>query len=658
MAAQRGHNARVWIVALFVLGLYCGLLGRLYVIQAKEQGKLQDIARAQHFVRVRKPERRGNILDCRGRVLATSVQVQSVFADPRQMEDPADTARKLARLLNLDATMLASRMERPMGLVCLKRGLSPQEEQALRDAPAVRELGNALEFRQGALYARPAEVRDPATAAAALAPLLGREADELEPDLDGLRRFVWVKRRISDEEAKAVANAKLEGVGFVPEYKRTYPQGELACQLIGFTGLDEQGLEGLEKRLNDLLAPEPGAAKFQRDAAGHYISTPEPQKAPRSGTDVELTIDSVIQGYAEAALRDAWELWAPHGAFAVVVDPRTGDVLAAASLPSYDPNKATSYPPNDLKNRARARYIVDWFEPGSIMKCMVFAAALNERVITEQTPIDCENGCWILGSRRLRDVHPYGTLTAAQVIVKSSNIGTTKIGQKLGPQTLYRYLRAFGFGQPTGFELPGENPGLLRPPSRWTSLSLPSICFGQEVCVNALQMALAYGAIANDGVLMQPRLLKRTKRLDGTWAEHPPKPVRRVLPPAIAQRVRRVLCAVVEEGTGKQARLAAYTVGGKTGTAQKAAGGVFIPGADVCSFVAMAPVEHPRVIVMVTVDDPTRTVGGRHFGGTVAAPVVAQIIKQTLAYLGVPPDKPQALVRLGVGAEAQRGTTQ
>jgi len=289
------------------------------------------------------------------------------------------------------------------------------------------------------------------------------------------------------------------------------------------------------------------------------------------------------------------------------------------------------------------------------MKAFVFSAALNERVVTEQTDFFCENGVWMIGSRPFHDVHAYGHLTAEMVIVKSSNIGAAKMGGKVGPERLYRYLRAFGLGRTTGFDLPGENPGKLYPPSRWTSLSLPSICIGHEVCVNAVQMALAYGAIANDGVLMGPRLVRRIRRADGTWAERPAKPVRQVIPASVAQRVRRVLCRVVEEGTGKAARLPGYTMGGKTGTADKVVRGVYVRGASVCSFAAMAPIEKPQLVVLVSVDEPTKHTGGRFFGGTVAAPVAKQIIKQTLAYLGVAPDKPQALARLGIGTEPQRG---
>ncbi|MBM4036132.1 MAG: penicillin-binding protein 2 [Planctomycetes bacterium] len=657
MAALGGHNARVWAVALFVAALYAGLLGRLYLIQGMEESRFQEIARSQHFVRVPRSERRGSIVDCRGRALATSVQVPSIYADPRLVENPEATARRLADILRLDAALLHSRLVRPTGRVCLKRFLSDAEEAALREEPAVRELGTALEFRDCGLYAKPVEIRDPQAAAAALAPLLDLDQEELATDLDGLRRFVWVKRKVSDEEAKRVAAADIAGVAAWPEYKRTYPQGELGCQLVGFSGLDEQGLEGLEMAWNGLLSPDAGRAELQRDAAGRCISTPNAAAKPaQSGTDLELTIDTVVQGYAEDALHDLMDLWAPKGAFAVVLDPRTGDVLAAASLPTYDPNTPGKYESRDLKQRARARYIVDWMEPGSIMKAFIFSAALAERVVTEETPIFCENGMWLIGSRRFHDVHAYGTLDAAHVIIKSSNIGTAKIGKLLGPDRIHKYLRKFGLGKPTGFELPGENPGKLQPPSRWTSFSLPSICVGQEVCVTSLQMALGYGAIANDGVRMQPRLVRRVRRPDGTWAERPVRAAERVIPASVAQRVRKVLCAVVEEGTGKQARLPAYTIGGKTGTAQKPTVGGFSHSAVMCSFVGMAPIERPRLVVIVTADEPTKTAGGRHFGGTVAAPAVAQIIKRALAYLGVPPDKPQALERLGIATAPQKVT--
>jgi cell division protein FtsI (penicillin-binding protein 3) len=317
-------------------------------------------------------------------------------------------------------------------------------------------------------------------------------------------------------------------------------------------------------------------------------------------------------------------------------------------MPRLDPNDWRRYSRAEREERMRARYAVDWIEPGSVMKPFVFSAAMTEGVVDESTVFYCENGVWILGSRRFHDHHAYGNLTAAQVIIKSSNVGAAKMGTKLGAEPLYRYLRAFGFGQLTGFPVYGENPGLLRPPSQWTSFSLPSISIGQEICVNMMQMTLAYGAIANDGVRMKPRLVRRVRGADGQWRERPVEEATRVIPAEVAQRVRRVLFRTVEDGTGRRAKLDLYSMGGKTGTAQKAVNGRFSHKYVVCSFVAMAPIERPRVVVMVSLDQPSKHPGGqRHFGGTVAAPVVGRIVDQALAYLGVEPDKAQTLARMG-----------
>ena len=658
MPRQGGHDARLWAVAIFVLGLMGGLAGRLCYIQGMDMPRYRALAASQHFAWQDRFERRGDLLDCRRRVIATSVRVPSIFADPSVMEDKEGTARRLAEALGLDEAKLREALLRPKDRVCIKEGLDLAAMQQLREHPVVRELGDALEVADGAVYAMPPKIDCPASTALVLAPVLGMDECELATLLEGQREFVWVKRKATEAERKRVLEMPgLRGLGIVPEYTRTYPHGDLAAQLVGFVGVDEQGLSGVALAADDVLAGKRGRAQYRRDAAGRYISTIRPAgREPEDGLDVQLSLDVVIQGFAEAALKEAWELWAPDGAFAVVIDPSTGDVLAAASLPSYEPARHGDYEHEDLMDRSRARYVVDMIEPGSIMKAFVLSGALAEGLVTEQTVFFCENGVWLIGKRRFHDHHAYGNLTVAEVIIKSSNVGAAKIGTKLGPERLYRYLCQFGFGSPTGFVLTGENPGVLRPPSKWTSFSLPSICVGQEVCVNVLQMALAYGAIANDGVLMAPRVVWRTRRKDGTWAEHPAKAVGRAIPASIAQRVRRVLCSVVEVGTGKQARLPLYSMGGKTGTAQKKIKGGYSHDEVVCSFVAMAPIERPRLVCMVSLDRPRKHTGGRHFGGTVAAPVVGQIVKQSLAYLGVAPDKPQVLARLGIADERDRGT--
>jgi len=488
--------------------------------------------------------------------------------------------------------------------------------------------------------------------------VLARKRSAVLTELEGARQFAWIKRKVTEDERRRVeSDRELSGVAVVPEYRRTYPHGELASQVIGFVGMDENGLEGVEQALEERLSGEPGFLMFERDAAGHPISRGTlPRREPTPGADVELTLDTVIQGFVEAELRAAVELWAPRSATAVVLDPRTGDILAAGSVPGFDPNRPGEYRPADLQDLARARFIVDWMEPGSIMKPFVFCGALVEGAVTEDTVIFCENGVWLVGSRRFHDHHAYGNLTAAEVIIKSSNVGAAKIGTRLGAVKLYTYLRRFGFGLPTGYPVAGENPGRLRPPAVWTSFSVPSVSVGQEVCVNVLQMTLAYATIANDGVRMRPRLFRRVLREDGTWRELPPQPVCRVIPASVAQQVRRILLRTVEQGTGRPARIELYSMGGKTGTAQKAVGLSFSHTRVVCSFAAMAPIEHPRVVVMVSIDEPTRHAGGRHFGGTVAAPVVGRIMNRTLAYLGEPPDWAQTLARLGMAEKREGGT--
>ena len=658
MEPQRGHQGRLWVASIFILGLFAGLLGRLCWIQAKDGQWYRTMARRQHHTRLPLSVRRGSLLDREGRELAVSVAVPSVFVNPRLVDDKAQVARKLAKLLKIDRKDLLERMSKRSEEVCLEPKLSQRELEALTPSVLRHRFGGAVRVADGGLFVRPADVANPRRVAKDLADILSCDDKELLLEIGGYRHFVWVKRKVSETERKRVLAARsLPGVSVTQEYTRRYVHEGLASQLIGFTGIDENGLEGLEATLNDTLSGEPGETVFRRDAAGRRISAVGlPHTDPVPGADVELTLDAVIQAYAEAALKEAWELWAPRAAMAVVVDPRTGDLLAAVSLPSFDANRYASYKPADLKDRLRARYIVDWMEPGSIMKPFVLSGALTEGVVTEDTVIFCENGVWMLGSRRFHDHHAYGNLTAAEVIVKSSNVGAAKVGTRLGPERVYRYLRSYGFGTAVGMPIRGENPGLLRPTARWTGYSLPSISIGQEVCVNMMQMTMAYAAIANDGVRMRPRVVRRVGRPDGSWQETAPKTACRVIPSQVAQRVRRILFRTVEEGTGRRSKLTLYSVGGKTGTAQKAVRGCFSHSAVICSFVGMAPIERPRLVVMVSVDQPTKHTGGRHFGGTAAAPVVGRILNQSLAYLGVEPDKAATLARLAPPQEAQRAT--
>lgn len=660
MEQFRERRARVWVVVIFLLGLFVGLVGRLCWIQAKDAPVYRAIADAQHRVTVPVMVPRGTILDRKGRELAISERKFSLFIDPRIVCDRFKTARRLSELLGVDGDKVLSHLGGTPEPVCLKWGVTEEDVRKLRHSPLYEKVLNPATFLSGgALWAKPERIKDKPAASVEYARALSRKRKAVLEELDGPREFAWVKRRVSEDERRRVAADKdLEGIGIVPEYRRSYPHGDLAAQLVGFVGLDENGLEGIELALDSSLGGEKGFLTFERDAGGHYISSLGlPRRNPVPGADVELTVDAVIQRIVEEELKPMCEKWAPKGAMAIVVDPRTGDILAAASVPSFDPNRYAEYRPEDLRDFARARYVVDMMEPGSIMKPFVLSAALTEGLITEDTVFYCENGVWMIGSRPFHDVHAYGNLSAAEIIIKSSNVGAAKIGTRVGPQRLYSYLRRFGFGQPTGYAIQGETPGHLASPVTWTSFSLPSVCVGQEICVSVLQMTLGFATLANDGVRMRPRLIRRVLREDGSWQEYPPREACRVFPANIAAQVRRILCRAVEEGTGKPARQAAYSIGGKTGTAQKLNpdGRSYSHSKLFCSFVAMAPADRPRIVVMVTADEPTRPVG-RYFGGTVAAPPVGRIINRTLAYLGVPPDKEQTLARLGISETPARVT--
>jgi len=660
MEQFRERRARVWVVVVFLLGLFAGLVGRLCWIQAKDAPVYRAMADSQHRVTVPQAVPRGAILDRTGRELALSTRVYSIFVDPREVCDRLKTSRRLSELLGVEADKVFSRLGGTPEPVCLKWGVTEEDQHELRHSSLYEKvLGPATFVADGALWVKPELIRDKPAASVEYARALSRKRKAVLDELDGPREFAWVKRKVSEDERRRVAGDKdVEGVGIVPEYRRSYPHGDLAAQLVGFVGLDENGLEGIELAMDSSLGGEKGFLTFERDAGGHLISSLGlPRRDPVPGSDIELTLDAVIQKIVEEELKALCEKWGPKGAMAIVLDPRTGDILAAASVPSFDPNRYAEYRPADLRAFARARYVVDMMEPGSIMKPFVLSAALTEGLITEDTVFFCENGCWLIGSRPFHDVHAYGNLSAAEIIIKSSNIGAAKIGTRVGAQRLYSYLRRFGFGQPTGYAIQGETPGRLASPVAWTSFSLPSVCVGQEVCVSVLQMTLGFATIANDGVRMRPRLVRRVLREDGSWQEYPPREVCRVIPASIAAQVRRLLCRAVEEGTGKPARQETYSLGGKTGTAQKLNpdGRTYSHSKFWCSFVAMAPADRPRIVVMMTADEPTKPVG-RYFGGTVAAPPVGRIINRTLAYLGVPPDKAQTLARLGLSETPARAT--
>ncbi|MBI3185524.1 MAG: PASTA domain-containing protein [Myxococcales bacterium] len=481
------------------------------------------------------------------------------------------------------------------------------------------------------IWVDPSLLGDLGQAAKKLAPELALEPSELEARLSKAKRFAWVKRRVRPEEAEAVRALGLPGVGLTKEPRRFYPQRELAGQLIGFVGADGRGLDGLELAFEDELSGESMRVSGYRDARGRKLLTDGlADSIERRGASVTLTIDRHLQFFAEKALSRAAEESKAAAASAVVLDPRTGELLAIANHPRFNPNTPEKSPPEGRRNRAA----LDTFEPGSTFKSFVVAAALEEGRVKPQDGIHCENGAWDIGRHTVHDTHSYGWLSVGKVLQVSSNICAAKIAQALGRDALVDYSARFGFGERAGLSLPGEGKGVVPYPK--AEIAVATQAFGQGLTATAVQLAAAYGALANGGVLMRPYLVSRVVDPDGlALLEGRPVEVRRVVSAETARTVVKMLEAVVEkEGTAPRARLDEYKVAGKTGTAQKAdlvAGGY--SDKRIASFVGLVPSDGPRLVILVVVDEPKTDV----YGGLVAAPVFKEIASAAMPYLGVAP---------------------
>lgn len=444
------------------------------------------------------------------------------------------------------------------------------------------------------------------------------------------KEFLWLKRRLRDDQAEQIRDLGLprDIYGFRNEFLRAYPQGPLAAQVLGVRDIDGKGRGGLEQSLDRLLRGRDGRRAVVRDARGHVIEVSEQvTQAPRPGQTVRLTLDAVIQLHTQRALQEIMEEWKPKSATAIVLDPQTGGVLAMASSPTFDPNHLENVPPVAWKNHA----IASIYEPGSTFKPFVIARALERGVIRKNEMFHCGHGEYRMGRRVLHDHHPYGELSVTDILVKSSNIGMAKIGERLTNRGLYETAVAFGFGRKTGIELPGELQGMLRPLKKWNGYSTGSIPMGQEIAVTPIQLISAMAALANDGRQCTPHLVDYNRSLSGSASG---VIVSRTVNPSIAQWVvREPLTEVVNRGTGKKAQLAGLAVFGKTGTAQKPdpATGAYSSQLHVSSFICGAPAENPRVLVLVVVDEPS--VGKTHYGGTIAAPAAATILKRALHQL-------------------------
>jgi cell division protein FtsI (penicillin-binding protein 3) len=495
----------------------------------------------------------------------------------------------------------------------------------------------AVSIEMDSCYAETRNLESLPDAAAKLAPLLGFRVDELQQKLKASRNFVWLSRRMSPELAKKVRDLDLDGIGFVKESKRFYPNSEVAAHVVGFTGTDPGGLEGVEKKYDSTILGNTGFLVTERDALGRDIDQKKGSegKSGTKGNNVVLTLDKNVQYIAEKELAQAVQKNGAKGGIAIVMEPDTGRVLAMANYPTFNPNSYFKYGPGTLRNRA----ISDSFEPGSTFKILLVATALEDHVIRTGDSFNCENGSYSFSGRTIHDTHHYGNLTVPQILKFSSNIGAAKIGSRLGSERLYAGLTGFGIGEKSDIDLPGEASGMLRPQAKWYGIDLATIAFGQGVTATALQIASAVSAVANGGNLMKPYLVDRVvDDQGGVLKQFAPQVRRRVISEQTAKAVAGMLEGVVNEGgTGTSAAVDGYRVAGKTGTAQKVdpATRGYSAKKRTASFVGFVPLDKPRLTILVVVDEPTTS----PYGGVVAAPAFSAIAQQTLCYLKVPADR-------------------
>ncbi|MCA9063040.1 MAG: penicillin-binding protein 2 [Planctomycetaceae bacterium] len=563
LAENRLGLRRINLLSTGVVLGWLILAGRLIQVQGTQRDVLAASVTRQSTFQEPIHARPGEILDRNGHVLAMTISRESLFAVPSAIDDPWDFAWKISRTLKLNAdTVYRSLTE--------------------------------------------------------------------DPD----RHFVWIRRRLTEEQAEAVRGIQLPDgtIGFRSEYQRQYPQGAFAAHVLGIRDIDNIGRGGLEQSLDSLIRGEDGVRVLTRDARGVVIEiAAEQSRPPQHGRTVISTLDLIMQVETERRLDDLVKQWDPQGACAIVMDPSNGDVLAMASRPAFDPNHLTELPEEAWKNLAVSAV----FEPGSTFKPMIVAWALQNHSLRQDEMIDCHLGAYRMGRRVLHDHHPYGELSVEDVLVKSSNIGMAKIAERMGLEELYRATVSFGFGRRTGIELPGEATGLLRPLARWDEYSMGSVPMGQELAVTPLQMITAHAALANGGRLVRPHVLASDRD-----RELIPSPLFTVNAIEATASVESVLLdsevaqwvvsgpmkQVVERGTGKSAQIPGRSVFGKTGTAQKfdPETGTYSDDGWVVSFLCGSPAEAPEVLVLVVVDQPRK--GNSHYGGTVAAPVAAQIL--------------------------------
>ena len=497
------------------------------------------------------------------------------------------------------------------------------------------QLGTPLALGEQAttVYADPRLVRDPRREAAIVAQVMHLDPSQVATELaDRAHGFVYVARKADPALAAKLKLRHLPGLGFYPEERRFYPQGALASQVLGYAGVDNHGLAGLELSLDKALAGRPGRERIVKDASGQAIDTVQSQ-TERDGSDVYLTLDHTIQANAQAVLKQTVARWQAKSATAIVLDPRTGGVLAMAVAPGFDANIY----PQIWRGYQRNRAVTDTYEPGSTFKLMTVSGALSDRLVTPSTSFVLQYSIHV-ADRIIHDAEPRGTetMTVAEILARSSNVGAITLAERLGQHRLAGWISRFGFGRNTGIDYPGESPGIVLPEKHWSGSTIGNVPIGQGIAVTPIQMASAYATIANRGVWVRPHLVDHIG--DGSALK---QPKRRIVRRRVAVQLISMLKNVVLDGTGTLAAVPGYQVAGKTGTASKVdPDGTYSDSRYVASFIGVVPASRPRLVILVSVDEPR----GAIFGGVVAAPAFSQIARFDLQYLdgGITPDAPTA----------------
>ncbi len=578
---KKDHNLRVHrrtlLLTLAAAGLVALILVELVQLQWMEAATFRKQARGQQESLISLTPSRGAIFDTRGRELAVTLEVDSLYADPGRLQNATTVSRQLAKILGQ----------------------------------------------------RSADIRKQ----------LSKEG----------KHFTWVARKVSPKTRARIEELNIDGLGFLAENKRFYPKRQLASHVLGYVGIDNQGLAGLEYQFDQQIRGQAGKRLAYRDAEGIRIPM-QVHQPPTEGLGLVLTVDEVIQHIVERELQAAVRSSRARAGIAILMDPNSGDILALANHPTYDPNQFASYPKRNLRNLA----ISDCFEPGSTFKVFTMAAARRGGRLREGELIDCRDGSIRIAGRTIRDHKPFGKLTPREILVHSSNVGAIEIGRRIPNQAFYKQLQVLGFGSRTGMGLPGENPGILHPPREWSRTSYASLSIGHEVCVTPLQLTAALSAAINGGILRKPRIIRAIVDQAGMVVDRPAEgTATRAIPEGVSDRLRMDMTEVVQEGTGQAAWIPGYTVGGKTGTAQKVeSDGRYSSTRFVASFFGFVPAERPAIALLVVLDEPQ----GNYYGGETAAPVFARIAPPVLRYLRVPPDPGRSASRRTL-ARAERGST-